>query len=573
MKIGLRGRLVAASVFLLAVVGLTSGKWLEARLDAALEDRIESDLIRFSQVAVHHMTAAPTPAGIERIDPIVDALSEIMEVRVTFIAPNGRVLGDSELSISQVAAVDNHADRPEVIAAQAHGQGISRRFSHTIERELMYVARAVPGIDQTSVVRVALPLEEIDRAQAELRRLLLWAGLIALVVALGMSWLAAHLFGRTLQRLVAKSRALVGAGADADDELWDIASSMEHMAQEIERLVDTLASERGRFSAVLEGMDAAVIALDGDGRVTLVNESARRLLKLTDPVSQPVLEILDVPGFQALIEGTEAEAELVLPGRPARTVLARATPQGVGGGLVLVLQDITDLKRLEQVRQTFVANVSHELRTPLSVIQANTETLLDGALEDPEAAQSFLCAMLRHSERLGSLVSGLLDLSRIEAGQQEFDLRAVPLRSVVRRTMDATAPRAEGRGIELHCRVPDACMVRADVSALEQVLQNLVENAVKYGHEGGNVWVTSTIEGGHVRVRVADDGPGIDPAHHSHLFERFYRVDVGRSREVGGTGLGLAIVKHLVTGMGGRGGVSARPDGGSVFWVSLPEPD
>jgi two-component system phosphate regulon sensor histidine kinase PhoR len=573
VKLGLRGRLVTASIVVLAAVGLTSGQWLEARLEAELETRIESDLVRFSQVAVHHMTAAPTPAGIERIDPVVDALGEIMGVRVTFIAPNGRVLGDSDLTVAEVMVVENHADRPEIIAAHAVGQGVSRRYSDTIKRELMYVARTVPGVDQTAVVRVALPLEEIGRAQAELRRVLLWAGLIALVVALGMSWLAAHLFGRTLQRIVARSRELVGPDGIQGDELWDIASSMERMAQEIERLVETLANERGRFSAVLESMDAAVIAIDGDRRVSLVNGSARKLLQLQDPLSQPVLSILDVPGFQDLLEGILPVAELVLPGPPEHTVLARATAQGTSGGLVLVLQDITEVKRLEQVRQTFVANVSHELRTPLSVIQANAETLLDGALDDREVAETFLSAMLRHSERLGSLVSDLLDLSRIEAGQQEFDLRPVPLRAVLRRIMVTTAPRAQGRGIEVHCRVPDTNSVVADVSALEQVLLNLVDNAVKYGRDGGNVWVSSSSADGGLKIEISDDGPGIDPVHHSHLFERFYRVDVGRPRAVGGTGLGLAIVKHLVTGMGGDVGVDVRLGGGTVFWVELPQSD
>jgi two-component system phosphate regulon sensor histidine kinase PhoR len=517
------------------------------------------------------MSAAPTPAGIARIDPIVDALSEIMGLRVTFIAPNGRVLGDSSLTAAEVAAVENHADRPEIIAAHETGQGISRRYSTTVKQELMYVARTVPGVDQTSVVRVALPLEEIDQAQRELRRVLLWAGLIALVVAIGMSWLAAHLYGRRLRQLVARSRELVVSDKAEGDELWDIASSMERMSQEIEGLVETLAEERGRFYAVLEGMNASVIAVDAAQQVSLVNGSARELLQLEDPIGCPILEILDVPGIEDLIERGVSEIELVLPGPPEHVVLARATTLQSGGGLVLVLQDITDLKRLANVRQTFVANVSHELRTPLSVIQANTETLLDGALDDREMAQTFLSAMLRHSERLGSLVSDLLDLSRIEAGQQEFDLRVVPLRIVVRRTMDVIAPGAQSRDIEVHCRVPDTISVFADVSALEQVLLNLIDNAVKYGREGGNVWVSGSRTSAGVQIKISDDGAGIEPSHHPHLFERFYRVDVGRSRAVGGTGLGLAIVKHLVTGMGGRVNVGPRPNGGTEFRVDLPE--
>jgi two-component system phosphate regulon sensor histidine kinase PhoR len=267
---------------------------------------------------------------------------------------------------------------------------------------------------------------------------------------------------------------------------------------------------------------------------------------------------------------SRASAKLSLDGPPPRTVFARAASQRTTEGCVLVLHDITELQQLERVRQTFVANVSHELRTPLSVIRANTEALLDGALDDPDAAREFLSATGRHADRLTRLVTDLLDLSRIEAGQLGLQPRAFSVLPLVEQVLSSMAAVAAERQISLEARVPQLVDVIADVSALEQVLLNLVDNAIKYGRAGGSVWVTAVQLDGTAQIQVKDDGPGIDPAHHERLFERFYRVDVGRSRDVGGTGLGLAIVKHLVTGMGGTISVRSREPEGTVFSVQLP---
>jgi len=353
-----------------------------------------------------------------------------------------------------------------------------------------------------------------------------------------------------------------------------VVRSRDQLAGEIARLDVALAGEQDRLRAVLDGMEASVIALDDGGRITLLNGAASRLVGIDVPEGEGIHAALPAPGLERLLaalgSAPSAEAQLCLPGPPERTLLARATRRRGLGEVVLVLHDITEIQRLEQVRQTFASNVSHELRTPLSVIRANTEALIDGALDDPEAAEAFLAATLRHAERLGRLVSDLLDLSRIEAGQLALEPRTLPLAPVVQRVLEMVEGLAEERHIRLHCRVPQVMDVLADFAALEQVLLNLVDNAVKYGQEGGEVWVSAEPVQGGVRIMVKDDGPGIDPEHHHRLFERFYRVDPGRSRVVGGTGLGLAIVKHLVTDMGGQIGVRARVPQGTVFWVELP---
>jgi two-component system phosphate regulon sensor histidine kinase PhoR len=326
-----------------------------------------------------------------------------------------------------------------------------------------------------------------------------------------------------------------------------------------------------RLDALVNAMEAGVLVLDSEERIVMLNPAAAALVGAQ--LGSPLAQALSTPELEQMLDALRAKghasAELLVPGPPARTLLARAARQS-NSEVVMVLHDTTEVQRLEQIRQSFVANVSHELRTPLSVIQANTEALLDGAMHDKAARSEFLSATLRHTERLSQLVSDLLDLSAIEAGGLQLQSRRFALLPVVQRAIEVNTPQAESRKIQLHCRVAHLTELTADVSALEQVLVNLVDNAVKYGRPEGQVWVSAEPVDDGVRILVKDDGPGIDGEHHDRLFERFYRVDVGRSREVGGTGLGLAIVKHRVTDMGGQIGVRAREGGGIVFWVWLP---
>ena len=263
-------------------------------------------------------------------------------------------------------------------------------------------------------------------------------------------------------------------------------------------------------------------------------------------------------------------------GRSQRLVLQRDLAKPRAGAQrgnhcrVIVLHDVSRLRHLETVRRDFVANVSHELRTPLSIILANTEMLLDGALDDPQAARRFLDSMHRSTRRLTALVSDLLDLSRLEAGSQEVPASPVKLSDVVHQVVDGVHAKIEQRDLKVSVAVPAGLIVMGDADAIEQVVLNLVDNAVKYTGEGGKVMVSAHRREDAIRVEVADDGPGVPEGHRPRLFERFYRVDPGRSREEGGTGLGLAIVKHLVNAMGGEVGMTSSPSGGALFWFELP---
>lgn len=407
-----------------------------------------------------------------------------------------------------------------------------------------------------------------------------------------MSWLASHLASKPLRELTRNVEEVI-RNEDAeqvtvrgDGEVRVLANAFNQLLARVEAKMIALTAERDRIGTVLEAMDGAVMALDGNGRISLVNPAARALLALSsDPTGLTLDEITDVPDLKALIgevesmtraeEGLPAPmtAEFDLPVTPRKRVMARATGKPGRSGTVVLMQDVTALRHLERVRRDFVANVSHELRTPISVIRANAETLLDGAMERPELARRFLDASLRNAVRLSQLINDLLDISRIEAGRYHLDVAEVELHEAVQVAVDSMISAAEEKGHEITVEVEDDLYILADPKALEQVLVNLLGNAIKYTPDGGHIWAVARHEGDTIRVDVRDDGPGIEPKYRARVFERFYRVDKGRSREMGGTGLGLSIVKHLVEAMKGRVGVEPAHPTGSIFWFRLPSAD
>ena len=362
----------------------------------------------------------------------------------------------------------------------------------------------------------------------------------------------------------------------APRELGGLGNSLDVLADSFERTFATLGSERDRFEAVLEGLSDAVIALDAQQRITLANRSAMYLLGLEQPpIGRPLIEVTRVPILREVLDRLPSEptvrVEIDWPGRRRRRLLVQAGTLRTSEGIVLVMTDLTALRRLETVRRDFVANVSHELRTPVGVILASAETLLDGALEDVEHARGFVEALHRNAERLARLISDLLDLSRIEAGQFEMKPINLNLHDAVEHVVDQLGSKAERKNITLENGVGAGVRAHVDPKALDQVLVNLMDNAIKYSMEGCRVRAWVAAEEGRVRISVEDNGPGLEPGHRERVFERFYRVDPGRSREMGGTGLGLSIVKHLVEHMGGEVGVETANPKGARFYFTVPE--
>ncbi|HWO11252.1 MAG TPA: ATP-binding protein [Polyangiaceae bacterium] len=587
MNAGVRLKLFAITLALVVVVGLVCGAYMERGLRAWLMGRIETELLGQARVGRDLVELLPALGSDEVADRLADRLGSSTQARVTIVRADGAVLGDSELSLAEVRHVENHLHRPEIEQALAAGQGAAMRYSTSVRHDMFYAAVPYQRADGHGAIRVAMPLAEVGSTVRRLRLMLLVAGVVGLVLAVVISGVASHLASRPLRNLVRNARLWRSSGAaqrlpvSSNDELGRLAGSFNELVGELDQTLKSLGGERDRLETILEGMTEALLSLDSDDRVTHVNRAAMELLGLAQsPVGQVLIEVLRVPALAELIErvhrerGAPAESELSLP--PSRSVLARAAKIKSTGGIILVMLDITEMRRLEKVRRDFVANVSHELRTPVAVIQANAETLLDGALTHPTRGPEFASAILRNAQRLARLISDLLDLSRIESGNFTLEIQPTTVAPAVQRAVESIRGLASRKRLTVDNRITDELQVLADSIAFDQILTNLIVNAVKYTPEDGHVEIRAARGGASpsgsatVHIDVCDDGTGIEPRHRTRIFERFYRVDPGRSRDMGGTGLGLSIVKHLVVAMHGEVYVTDNPAGGSVFRVTLP---
>lgn len=577
MRLGIRAKLFLVSVVLILSGGTAAGLWLGSELRTNLEEQAAIELTSVARSALAMLDSVKGPPETSRLDAIADKLGEATEARITIIGADGVVLGDSEFDGLALAEMDSHAQRPEVIAAGRDGHAVKTRWSRSLQTEMMYVA-VVAHEDGIAVVRASRRLSSVQATVARVRLLFAGAALVLVVFAVLMSALASWLMTRAIGQILDAARDVAAGDRDrridltGAGDLVEMASSFNQILDDLQGAVAVLGSERDRMQAVLEGMNEPVLALDPDRVITLSNRAAVEFLGLKEgPVGQRLEHVLPAAALVGLeFDGGSGEPSTVEFEMDRQRFLAQATKRRDGSGTVLVLHDITGIRRLEKMRRDFVANVSHELRTPVAVLQANAETLLDGALEEPDIAEKLMEAIHRQTVRLGNLVADLLDISRIEAGQYHLDLEEITIRSLFASVTEAMDRPAAGRETNLVFRAVPSLAVVADPKALEQILTNLLDNAIKYSGQGGTVTLRASSLGDRVRVEVEDDGPGIPRKHHARLFERFYRVDKGRSRGMGGTGLGLSIVKHLAEAMNGRVGYLPASPHGSIFWLELP---
>ena len=571
---GIRAKLFLTQLFVITLALAGADAFLIKRLRRALLDRLAADLTHQAELAVRDLELFP---GVSP-QRLAHELGAASGARFTFIEPGGQVVGDTDLTLAQLAQLENHARRPEIQAARAQGRGEALRFSTTIKADLLYVAlaRGAAGSPQ-GFVRAALPATQVDALVGEVRGLVAFGSLLALL-------LAALLSASVLGALTGSARALAQtaeAMAAGDlrarspplggDELGTLGRALDRLGDQLAAQLGLLRGERDRLGAILEAMVEGVLVLDREQRVLLANRSVKEILSLPAELGETLLDLQRIPALHALAERAlrgEPQTEEI-PLSDDRATLVHTAPLREEGA-VLVFHDVTDLKRLEAVRRDFVANVSHELRTPLTAIRGYAETLLGGALGEPARAAEFTAIIHRHAERLARLLDDLLELSRLEAGRRTLASDPVVIRFAAESALDLVRPKASERGLELHVELADGLEARGDPGALIQILLNLLDNAVKFTPPGGRVSLRSERAGERVRLSIVDTGLGMEERHQLRIFERFYRVDAGRSREMGGTGLGLAIVKHLVQAMGGEVGVESAPGKGSTFWLELP---
>jgi two-component system phosphate regulon sensor histidine kinase PhoR len=585
-------KLTLTLVGFVALTSVAAGLYLNRALEAFAVETLEARLAssgRLLHDEARALVVRRAPAADVRAFAVRAARP--VEGRITVIGADGRVLGDSEVAVEDLTRVENHAERPEVQAALTGRGGRHLRRSATIGQALLYVALPIVDRGQTiGVIRVALPLSAVTASYATLHRVMLAGGVVALVVALGIGLFVARRVTQPVVQMQAIARRMsegdftVRAPIRSPDEIGSLGRALNGLAARLREKIHDLGHEQAKATAILDGMIEGVIAVDGRDIILLMNERARSMFGLdaTRGEHKPFLEVIRNADLHEVFresrtagEGSVSHRELRLASPVERRVQVNAVPLRLGAdevGVVMVLHDVTELRRLEQVRTEFVANVSHELRTPLTAIQGYLETLLTGALEERENARRFLDIVFRHTERLGRLLNDLTDLSNIELGRVSLKLAPTRLDEVVDTVLGIMGPKATGGRVTLESRVStDLPTVLADRDRLVQIVINLVDNAIKYTPEGGRVTVHARQEAdGQVEVDVIDTGIGIPPADLPRITERFYRVDKARSRELGGTGLGLAIVKHLVFAHGGQLRIESAPGRGTTVRVTLP---
>ncbi len=569
-----------AAIALLLVAGLTL-----LFLPAALARGAADDLAATLRLIAG---AVPLPeAGRARPDPEVHRrlrlLAESTPFRITVIALDGTVVGDSERSLEQLAAMDNHLARPEVAAALARGDGSAIRRSDTTGLETAYAARLVRGPDhRAAIVRLGQPLAALGAVRSQLTGVLLISALAAGAIVLLLSWWLTRQLFRPLSDLIAAAHRM-GEGdyrskieVPESNELATLGRALERIAARAERQIAAIAAERDHLSATVASMNEGVLVTDRQGRPRLVNPAFLELFGLAGSVeTATVLDLARQPRLddlirEALDSGRGAERELERLEPVPRTLALIASPLAAGDGVVVVARDITESERLARMHKDFVANVSHELKTPLAAIRGYAETLVDGALDERATALRFSERILEQCHRLGDLLEDLLTLSRLEGAEPFRAVEPVDLREIAGEAAELLAAHAAARQVTVTVEPGPSPAVDGDADGLLRLLSNLLDNAIKYNRPGGRVRVRLALEDELARLEVEDDGIGIGASHLPRIFERFYRVDKGRAREEGGTGLGLAIVKHVAQAHGGRVEVESEPGVGTTFRVQLP---
>lgn len=587
MNFSVRSRYFLSFLMLAAAVVLTVGFYLENVLGNWFDAQITAELRRHALTGRAMAEKQQQLLAGTNLDQLADIFGYDSTLRVTYIGMDGQVLGDSQRDGKALSAMENHGMRPEVLAAIKEGVGQSRRYSTTLSQPMLYVA--VPfkhSQGMAGVVRVAMSLENIQSIKSHLRQALLVAGFIAAVIAISLSDASAQWATRSLRYVIARAQSMASSSTTPiievhpNDEMAGLVGSLNLLAEEKNNTLAQLAEQKFKMASVLQNMDEGVISLDDKQVITLMNRSVLELLQLSESmIGRPFAKVFSAKPFTELTRQLNGQhqqgfsTEFELDGASSRRVTAVMTPLHEHQGHVIVLRDVTEIRRLEQVRRDFVANVSHELRTPVSVIQANAQTLLNGALKDKKYSRVLADAMERNANRLARIISDLLDLSRLEANHYTLELNVLAIRKVVVETVELLTETANEKQITIAVDVPENVYIQVDEEALHRILINFIDNAIKYTPPETQIMVRVQEDSeAELRLEVEDNGPGVAPHHRDRLFERFYRVDSGRTRKMGGTGLGLSIVKHLAENMGEKVGMEAVKPQGSLFWLSLTRP-
>jgi two-component system phosphate regulon sensor histidine kinase PhoR len=572
-------------ITLISVVAVTW--YASTALKQFFLEQTAADLTARARLFETQISGYLDPLNGKAIDSLCKGVGRQASTRVTIILASGKVVGDSH---EDPAKMDNHVDRPEVIGALSGPSGTSTRHSLTLGKNMMYVGIPIKkNGDVVAVVRTSIPVNAIDEALKNIQMRMTLGGLIIAVLAAIVSWFVSRRITHPIEEIkewaksVASREHQVRPIVGGSDEIGALSEAVDQMAVELRQRMDNTLRQRNEMEAVLASMVEGVIAVDMEERIISMNQAAARMFACNPSAAQgrTIQEVVRNVLLHEFVRNTlssqkPVEKDIVLHTGGERFIDGHGTvlrdAQGKQMGALIVLNDVTRIRRLENVRREFVANVSHEIKTPITAIKGFVETLRDGAVKKPEDAERFLRIIENHAERLEAIIEDLLSLSRIEREAERGKIALVEgqVQDVVQMAVQVCEMSARAREIKIECSCDKDIVSKINAPLLEQAIVNLLDNAIKYSAVGSTIRVEASQTAEEIKIDVRDQGCGIEKEHLPRLFERFYRVDKARSRQLGGTGLGLAIVKHITQAHGGQVSVESVPGKGSTFSIRLP---
>ena len=583
---------IGSRLFLIIFISLGLGIFVsyiiaERDITDTFQKHIINELQNQASLIVEVVDEVDTIGDLNEADSLADRLGSASNSRITLILSDGRVIGDSDVDTQNINDMDNHINRPEVQDAFLKGRGWSIRYSDTVKQQQMYYAILDNNDVSPNVIRIAVPYVNVDSAIGSLNLSIILIALVAFIVTSIASGIAANYAYRSIADLAyatskiadadgkARKKDLKALPTERTDEFGNVAQSVSQISEELKSKINLIAKQRDQFGSVLDDLGQGIIVADIDGKITYENEQVSLILNKNELVGKKITD-LNIKSLNYLLKRAkkkkkaDIEFEIELNDRSIRWVLATINQSKTTKEFILVVHDITQLRRFSSMRRDFISNVSHELRTPVSVIMANSETLVDGALEDKKQAKVFAKAILHNAERLSDMVSSLLDLSRIDYGELKLNIEELHINEHIDKAIDSIKHLGKRKNISIMCSCSKGQIVLADKNALERILNNLIENAFKYSDSQSTINISTKKVKDHLEISVKDSGRGIPNEEQDFLFDRFYRTAEARATEEKGSGLGLAIVKNLVNNLNGEVGVKNAKPQGSIFWFTLP---
>ena len=557
----------------------------ERDLSLGLQEQIENELSKQAKILSQSFSLAAKSQTPINLKDLIDSYSEASNSRITLITQNGAVLVDSAVSIINLSSLENHSNRPEVIEAFINGSGSSKRFSNTTKQEMIYFALLDSSLDPHRVIRISVTNEYLDQSLASLNNSVTLIVVVALIVAILASILAGNYIRESLMDLE-RAAADISDGSynkkdmqnlplKRSDEIGSMARNISTISTNLKKQISLIAKQRDQFGLVLDGLGEGIMVFNENGIITFRNDQIIQILGLEEIINKSIHD-LKIPALSRMYKKAqkkgkfESEFELETSAEDTRWILAHMNQAKATQELILVVHETTQLRQMDSMRRDFISNLSHELRTPVSVIKANSETLLGGALEDKKDAKIFSKAILHNADRLSEMVTSLIDLSRIEYGELKFVIEKIILNRIVETVVQAYKNKAKRKNIKLVFEHQSEVIINSDAKAIERVLNNLIDNAFKYSPENSIIEIKLMKQGESMRLAVMDQGEGIAEEDQDLVFKRFFRTATARANTQQGSGLGLAIVKNLVNNLQGDFGVESRREGGSEFWFTIP---